>query len=520
MAAIGNKKSIRILIVSVLILFSIFFVLQWCAKNYITDFLSQKIPPHLTVAYSGLDINILSKTVTLHNISLKIENTDTLQNPTYLKSEILQLKGISYWNLLFDETLSINNFILKKPKLNYYPYKHVTSKKTETNTKAKEIKTIKINEVNITNGSLNIINKSTDTTKFYVSNYNLTVIGSKINLHVLDASPVTYDSFKLDATHIISNYSDYEIFKIDRITTDKKSIYLENLRIIPKYDKKELSTHLNKEHDYINLKIPQIVLQKLHFSYCKNRFGIRAISAHIKTPNLEIFRDKLLPDDLSIKPFYGKSLRNLPFNLDVNEVKVKNGYISYAELVERDKKAGKLFFSNVDATIHHISNLKHAKKTDIKVQSKLMAKAPFELNWNFDVNNTSDSFLVSGSVSNLSTEILNPFFKPNLNAVTEGEIQQMYFTFYGNTIQSKGEMKMKYENFKFKILRENGFKINKLLTTIGNIFIDEASKTDTQKFRYGAIEAERDATKSFFNYLWINIKSGFISTLTGNGKKE
>ena len=95
----------------------------------------------------------------------------------------------------------------------------------------------------------------------------------------------------------------------------------------------------------------------------------------------------------------------------------------------------------------------------------------------------------------------------------------MYFTFYGNNIASKGEMKMKYDDFEFKILRQNSFKINKVLTAIGNIFINDGSNTNSNGFRFGEINAERDTTKSFFNYLWINVKSGVVNTLTGNGKK-
>lgn len=81
-------------------------------------------------------------------------------------------------------------------------------------------------------------------------------------------------------------------------------------------------------------------------------------------------------------------------------------------------------------------------------------------------------------------------------------------------------MKMKYDDFKFNILRKKSSKVNKFLTAIGNIFIKDGDKnTNPEGFRYGDIEAERDPTKSFFNYLWINVKSGVISTLTGNGEK-
>ena len=62
-------------------------------------------------------------------------------------------------------------------------------------------------------------------------------------------------------------------------------------------------------------------------------------------------------------------------------------------------------------------------------------------------------------------------------------------------------------------------KINKFLTSIGNIFVSNRSKTNAGGYRYGDINADRIVTKSFFNYLWINLKSGIVSTLTGSGEK-
>ncbi len=132
----------------------------------------------------------------------------------------------------------------------------------------------------------------------------------------------------------------------------------------------------------------------------------------------------------------------MSFDLNINQLKIKNGYVSYAELVDPNKKAGKLFFDQVDATVYQISNLKNAKKTEIKIESRLMGTAPLTLNWSFDVNNTADTFAVTGSVSNLEAQVLNPFFQSNLNAITEGTLEQMYFNFQGNITASKGEMKI------------------------------------------------------------------------------
>lgn len=517
------RNKILITISSILIVIALgMFLLQVCAKKYVEGLITEKIPSNYTLKYSGIDISILFGNVTLHNATLKIKDKkaqDTLEYHTYLKTENLQINGIGYYDLLVNKTITIKNILLKTPKINYYPYKHTTITDTLKNTKKHKLQKIKIKEIVIEKGDVSIMKKAKDSIKMALSSYNLRIVGTNINLQSTEKIPLIYDSYQFDAQNIILDNNDYDQLKIDSVSANKKSLNIANFQIIPKYNKKELSAHLKKERDYINLQIPKITLEQFDFNFDNPRLAITATSGAIIKPNIEIYRDKLLADDLTVKPLYSKLLRGLSFDLNINQLKIKNAYISYAELVDPDKKAGKLFFDQVNATVYQLSNLKNAKKTEIKIKSKLMGVAPLTLNWSFDVNNTSDAFVVTASVSNLDAQVLNSFFQPNLNAIAEGKLEQMYFNFQGNGIASKGEMKIKYQDFNFKILQKDSPKVNKLLTLIGQIFVRKDSKADPENFRLGQIEAERDTTKSFFNYLWINVKSGVIRTLTGNGKK-
>jgi len=515
-----NKKYIKIVSVLLFIVLGV-FLLQLYAKKYIKATIVEKIPSNYELKYSDLDINIVFGNITLNNATVKIKDKDGKENHTSLKTENLQVNGIVYSDLLFDETLTIKSIQLKNPTIHHYPYKRVASKEEKKDTKEKGLKILNIKEIAITKGNIVVMKKSADSIKMALSSFDLTISGINVDLKSTKKMPLIYDDYQLDAQKIVLGNNQYDKLVIDSISANKEALNITNLQLIPKYNKKELSSHLKKERDYIDLKIPKITLENLDFNFDNPRLFITATSGEIIKPDAEIYRDKLIADDLVVKPLYSKSLRNLSFDLYIKQLKIKDGYISYAELVDPAKKAGKLFFNQVDATLYEISNLKKAKKTEIKIISKLMGKAPLSLNWSFDVNNTADEFTVSGSVSNLEAQGMNPFFEPNLNALAEGTLQQMFFTFYANNKVSKGEMKMKYEDFNFKILRKDSKKVNKFLTAIGNIFIkkDSKSKSDTKDFRHGEIEAERDATKSFFNYLWINVKSGVISTLTGNGKK-
>lgn len=128
---INSKKTVIILLFTGVIIVIGFFLLQRWTENYVKDFLKQKPSSLFSVKYSDLDISLLQGNVILYNSSIKIKDTTTSKNHTYLKLEKLQLKGIGYWDLVFNKTLTLRNLSLINPQINYYPYKRIKSKKAE-----------------------------------------------------------------------------------------------------------------------------------------------------------------------------------------------------------------------------------------------------------------------------------------------------------------------------------------------------------------------------------------------------
>ena len=153
-------------------------------------------------------------------------------------------------------------------------------------------------------------------------------------------------------------------------------------------------------------------------------------------------------------------------------------------------------------------------------KAKLMGTSPIDLEWSFYKKEKHNLFKAYGVIKDFETENINPFLKSNLRAEARGTINELYFTISGDDYTSSGDMKMKYTNFGFVVLQKDRLGVNKLLTAIGNIFTNDGSKTDENGYRYGEIKVERNPTKSFFNYLWINVKDGILSTFTSNGKKK
>ena len=270
----------------------------------------------------------------------------------------------------------------------------------------------------------------------------------------------------------------------------------------------------------MNLKIPQVKLLNLDFGFEESRFAITTTSLTFEQPKVELYRDKLVADDMSFKPLYGKLLRELPIIISVDKLDIENGHLVYEEKIDQAQEAGRLFFEDLNAELNGISNRKDAKNIEVIANAKLMGEAKLKLDWSFDVNDKADRFVASGALLNLQASQLNPFLEPNLQARAKGSIQEMYFTINGNSTFSQGEMKMRYQDFKFNILKKDRLKINKVLTSIGSLFVNDGSKDDAAGYRYGKFEVERETNTSFYNYLWMNVRDGMINTLTGKGEKE
>ena len=216
-------------------------------------------------------------------------------------------------------------------------------------------------------------------------------------------------------------------------------------------------------------------------------------------------------DDLKTKPLYSKMLRDLPFELTVDSLKITDGKIKYEERQNAENMGGSINFENLNAEMANVSNTyKSPTKTEIEIKSNFMGKTPITVNWSFDVQNMEDQFQFRAEVGQLVAERLNSFTEPNLKVMLEGNTN---FTIDGNNTSSTIDMKINYSDFKVTLLQKDGKDKNKFLSTIANIFISKNSEKKDEFYKEGKANATRNKSKSVFNFLWINVKEALIKIL-------
>src|SRR5690606_23495380 len=221
------------------------------------------------------------------------------------------------------------------------------------------------------------------------------------------------------------------------------------------------------------------------------------------------YRNKLLPDQTKYKPLYSKMLRDLPFKINVDSIKIKNSSIVYEERINAEGKPGRLEFMEFNSLIKNVNNKDKSGLTELNIKTHIMVNATFHVNWRFEVANTADYFNIQGKLLDFNASLADKFITPNFNSKAKGVINSLDFDIKGNDITANGKIEMNYEGLKFEIINKDKTKVNKFLSSVANLFVKKNKKIPESK----EIEVERDQQKSFFNYFWLCIEDGVMATI-------
>jgi len=503
------------------VLLSVILGQNWI-ENYIKGFLSERIPNHYELRYSDLQVNIIRGSMVIEDVSLHYFDRDSSFLRSRFSMDKLGVTGVSLWQYLVNNVIDIKGVLLENPKVSHKIRSTPMKQDSSAQDFRRLLKAIHIGSIEIDDGIINLKQENGARKKLEARVVNLTLTDVEVDSQTLkNEIPFVYDEISFLSKDVFVELGPYESVEIETINLQDQVLKCRELTVQSNYDKRTLSSKLKRERDHITLDIPEIELAGFAFGEKSGRFFVLASTGVVAYPKVEIYRDKLVADNLVKKPMYSRILRELPIDLSISFLTMKDGRLRYEERVHPDTKAGHIFFDHIEAKLQNISNTYITnEQTQIEARGLFMDSAPITLQWEFDVNNPNDEFLASGTILDFEAESINSFLEANLRTRAKGRVDEIYFTISGNSVSSVGDLKMNATDFGFVILEKDGLGINKLLTVIGNLFLRKGSKSEHKGYQHGRIEVERDPTKSFFNYLWTNVGDGLVSALRGEGEQN
>ncbi len=514
----GTTKKILSTLISLAVLSSVlFFVINKVLEEKVVSFLSERVPSNISITYQDLDIATFTGTVTINKPSVAIANQSDSIIHTTVKADVFVMEDLSYVDYLFRKEIHIEDLKLFGAVVTYNKHLYNAVLKEKRDAPLKLYKPIIVDELSIDNARLTLYDSTKDSLALRVDDVTLEMDDIRIDSStLLRKLPFDYSGYDLDGSDIFVKVGNYENLDINKLFIKDKQAEVRNITFKTKYTRNELSRVISKERDHFDLSIEKMDVDGLDVGFKEGRLFTIAKQLTLADVDATIFRDKLKPDDVTQKKLYSASLRQLDFDLGIDKALIKNGTLTYIEKVKEDNSGGNIDISNINTEIIKLGTIYKGAKTTIDLNGTLMQSSPLKITWEFDPYSQNDNFLFSGSLGTLPSKDLNAFTKPNLNTGFEGEIDQLFFTIDGNKTDSKIDVRMKYENFKVEILKEDGEQKNKLLSGIVNLFIKKESGSNGSEFKEATAEATRDKTKSIFNFIWLNLRNGLIKTLTSS----
>lgn len=490
-------------------LFVILFVIL--AAGYIgTDYLSGRIKDELKTAlgedssFGEIDLDLFRQNIHLNDLQLKM-------NRTQINSPKLSFKGLSYWQYLKNGKIVLNEVNLNDPRVVIAPKKDSVPQK-----KSPFKKEIEVGVFKASNGTVELQEKDSARNKLFLAFPLMEISGIKLDSSTLKQNlPFTYTGYNFRTDSLRINITPEHYLASQSADLKNGKVEIKNFEIIPYYGPSTFDRKIPYEKDRISLKVEQIKLDSLNFSLENDTLVLKDPRLNISGGDLQIYRNKTLPDNTKKIPLYSEMLRKSPVKLDIKEVVIDSTRIVYEEKVKPERSVARISFNGVSGKIQNLTNIgldrQDFPRTKINASAAFMGASPVQIDWNFNASNMNDVFYFSGSFGSLSGDTMNAFLKPSMGLAAEGKINSVAFTFTGNNNLLTGDVKVNYDKFKIEVLKDDGRKKSKFLSAIANLFVDNDGLSEEHSRK--DIKVERDPTKSFWNYVWLGVKKGVLDAL-------
>jgi len=499
-----TSKTLLIAFIIIAVTGLLFFILNNYAETRIKSELEQ-IVNKFDGSYEDLDVNLLFGNAGAKKVQFDLKKFR-------IEASSIELKNFSYFNYFFDDKIEVGEILIKDPLV---IIKEKEGEEGQEDSKGQEDfkEDVLVNVVKIENAKIRAEDNTSKDNKFHTAISKLVIRNIRLNPEtVQNKLPFEFESYMMKGDSLFLNMNPQHDMSMQKFEIDNGETLLEAIKIIPRYDRQEFQEHIPYEKDHIQLTVNKMSFDDIQWNFTNDSLKIENEFMEISGANLQVYRDKLQPDDTRIKPMYSKVIRELPFKLKLDTINITQVNITYEELLDEEREPGEIKFEQLGVSIYNLTNIGMQKEdfpiTEIKVNTRFMGETSLKVNWVFDISNRADVFSISGSMDAIKSAEMNEFFQPGLNIKAEGEIEAVDFNFTGNVNEAKGDMYLEYKDFKVEVLRSDGTRKDTLLSAVANFFINKDAQDE--EIENKGIEVERDKTKSFWNYLWRCVRNGAL----------
>ncbi|GAB3528323.1 hypothetical protein GCM10027443_06020 [Pontibacter brevis] len=478
------------------------------------------------------------------NQRLKLQHNEQVNRTLFdVSAEKFRVRGLDLIRAYETGQFAMEEMLLSAPEVTILQDREISSQATGTEDKienqddsetlqqiATVVETFRVNRLQINDGTvrLNVLKGTVSASQ--------TIAHVSVTIDQLRTTPQeTSDAMEMfqvdDIGVLVRNYSYllpdslYEV-RVGEISASLRgqSLMIEDLRLLPLYDKEEFVSRLTYEEDRYDVHVPRITLTGINLNALFNNQDIILEKALVQNPEVNIYRDKRIPEDPDRRPpTLQQMLRQAPYYIHADTVAVESGHLAYAEVAPNGTAPGVLKFIHTTLEALHVTNdttlLARDSLAIVSGSALLMGESKLSVRFLFHLDHPEDLYTYEGTLQSMDFTALNPLFENLIFVrIEDGQINKAAFSVEATAHVATGEMRLFYNDFEVLLLNKDapenpGFLRKAGSWLLNKLVIKSNNPAGSRAVRIGAIEVDRDYQKSVFNHMSKALVDGITSSL-------
>ncbi|WP_339924929.1 hypothetical protein [uncultured Cyclobacterium sp.] len=485
-----------------------------------------------TVTFSKIELDSREEEILIENV-----NVVPKSHPENLKGPIINahipkitINTRSLTSFQKTGVLDVSLLQLTDPEVKLYLNKDepaiVMPPKEEKEVTRKILESILVRNFKLKGGSFALIDK-TDTTSERAFN-NLRLILSDLNFDFTQKQTFSSDfffndDFRFEFKDYVLNLSDsLNQVSIGKLMVSTDKLVLDEVRFSPRVGRFAYARVKGKQTDAMELFVPKIIIDGFNLQKFISEEKLEAVTMKLKSPQLEVFRDKRIEEDTSVFKMMPQQLMELSSQIvEIDTLIVDNGLVTYREFPLKGMVPGEITFDQFNAKMYpfRLGEFGEDRKTP-KVEATLRLNQAAEMKASLSMSFIDPYPLsIDASVGPFELSAINSILATNaFVTVKRGTIKSGEWNFVADKNHAIGAMILKYNDLRVQLLEERtleeaGGRKGILTFVINTLALRKNNPRPLfNRLVPSPIYVERLHHKFVFNYLWKATFSGLMGS--------
>lgn len=442
----------------------------------------------------------------------------------------LKFKGIHLIPLLFSKHLNINKLIIDDPL-----YQHFTNGEKDTSKgdkkplkldsiRIEQLKGFQLDIINVTNLKVQVIDAINKDISFENKPLDFEVSGFKLEEIAADYFKLVPIEDVFEMTRIKVEFPKIKyLFSIDALKYNfgEDHLQISNLKYKPTVNKLTLANSYIYNTEVYDLDIKEIKIYALDFEKILSNKGLFIDSIQLSQLNIEIYKDKRKPFDLSKRPkLPHQKLKTLKMPLLIHKISANDSELIYEEKLEHKDVLMKVTMKDLNINMFNITSVKEYRNAPLKIDlnTQLMGKANLNVDMLLPLADDQNTFFFSGYLGPSKMTSFDSAAIPALGLnVLNGQIENISFQGSANNFTSKGSMKMLYHDLEAEVFKKKTAEKNDFLSWSVKNLVHKSNPGNNGEVREATMKFERVMYKGFGNFLWKTLQNGIVNSIAPFG---